>query len=180
MLLSLDIQKEYSGEFWTNRYILDVTSFAAAESPAEQIVAAERAIHLDVVNFVSYRVSDTIPGNDQYFVVPLTGGGARTTATQALPLFDVARVDFFVTLGRPSRKYLRGVLVEGDQENFGQLLASTVLFINENYTDPVAALVEYVDVDGQSISGGNCYPRVGMRQLRRGSRRRTEPVIPVS
>ena len=180
MLVSLDIQKELTGEFWTNRYVLDVPSLADAITPANFIVGKERIITIGDITFTSYRISDMVPGTDAYIVVPIGLQGLRVITSQALPLFNVARVDFGVGQGRPSRKYLRGVLGEEDQESYGILVDASITFINTNYAGPVAGLTEYVDVDGQAITTGFCYGRVGMRQLRRGSRRRTEPIIPVA
>jgi hypothetical protein len=178
-LFTLDVQKELRGEYWTNRYVLDGVSLLALTAPANAIVAAERAITLGDVRIVSYRISDRIAGGDVYIVQPVGVLGQRTVATQALPLFDVARVDFSVGQGRPSRKYLRGVLAEGDQTNYGELELTTVQFIDDNYANIVSDVPEYVDVDGQQIAYGRCYPYVGMRQLRRGSKRRSQPIIPV-
>lgn len=180
MLVSLDIQKTFRGLFFTNRYILNVTDLLAAETPADAIVVAERAITIPDVDFTSYRVSDNIAGTDLFWVKPINASGERVILTQALPLFDVLRVDFGVALGRPSRKYLRGVLAEGDQENYGELLTASLAEFQTNYVNPVLAVTEYVDVDGQPFISGAPFSRVGMRQLRRGSRRRTEPVIPVA
>lgn len=179
-LFSLDIQKSLRGEFWTNRYILNADTLLAATPDAVLIVEAERAITIADVQFVSYRISDQIKGTDQYIVVPIGTFGLRVTSTQALPLFDVLRVDFGVGLGRPSRKYLRGVLSEQDQTNYGELDLAAVTYFTNNYATPVKDVAGYVDVDGQDITSGRVYGQVGMRQLRRGSKRKEKPVIPVS
>lgn len=179
-LFSLDVQKVLRGEYWTNRYILDGASLLAVTGAAVTIVEAERAITSPDVQFVSYRVSDQVPGVDAYIVVPIGTFGTRVILTQALPLFNVLRVDFGVGQGRPSRKYLRGVLAEGDQTNYGELLLTTVSEMQTAYADVVAAVPEYVDVDGQGIVDGRIFGSVGMRQLRRGSKRKLLPIIPVS
>jgi hypothetical protein len=180
MLVSLDIQKYLRGEYWTNRYILDIASTSAGSVPAGQIVTAERSITIVDVQFVSYRISSIATGDDDYVVVPLETPGQRAISTQALPLFDVLRVDFGVGQGRPSRKYLRGVLSEQDQTNYGELEASAQTFFSTNYGQPVAAVPEYVDVDGQPILTSSVFKSVGMRQLRRGTKRRLQPIIPLA
>lgn len=178
---SLDIQKQMGGEYFTNRYMLDIASAAGGYDAAAAIYAAERAIMLEAVAFISYRISSVVVGDDDYIIVPLGTNGQRTVgAAAALPLFNVVRVDFAVTTGRPSRKYLRGILVEGDQSDFGVINSTLLGFVDTNYTAYLVALSEYVDVDGQAIISGRAISNVGMRQLRRGSRRRTEPIIPVS
>lgn len=179
-LFSLDVQKAVGGVYFTNRYILEGAAVTSFDTAAMAIVQAEQAIMLAQVSFISYRVSDAIVGNDQYIVVPLSLQGLRVGGAEALPLFCCARVDFQVAIGRPSRKYLRGVLVEGDQSAYGLLNATVVSFINENYTAYVVAQSEFVDVDGQNIVSGGCIANVAMRQLRRGSKRRLTPIIPVS
>jgi hypothetical protein len=179
-LYSLDVQKSLRGEYWTNRYILNAASILGSTTDAVAIVEAERAITINDVQFVSYRVSDGVPGTDEYIVVPIGTFGLREVSTAALPLFDVLRVDFGVGLGRPSRKYLRGVLAEQDQANYGELDLAAVAYFTTNYATVVAGVPGYVDVDGQDITSGRVFGQVGMRQLRRGSKRRLQPVIPVS
>jgi hypothetical protein len=180
MLVSLDIQKSWGGEYWTNRYILDVVDIPSGVTVADSIVGWEKDITLNIIEFVSYRLSDMIPGTDSYLVVPLTGFGERSVASQGLPLFNVLRVDFGVGLGRPSRKYLRGVLVESDQSALGQLETASITEFAAAYVAPLVAITQYVDVDGQPIISGAVHPKVGMRQLRRGSKRKLEPVIPTT
>lgn len=179
-LFSLDVQKTFRGLFFTNRYILNLSSVSAGGTAADAIIAAERAITIPDVDFTSYRISDMVPGTDTFVVVPINESGERVVLTQALPLFDVLRVDFGTGIGRPSRKYLRGVLAEGDQENYGELLAASLAEFQTNYANAVLAVPEYVDVDGQEFVSAAPFSRVAMRQLRRGSRKRTEPVIPLS
>ena len=116
-----------------------------------------------------------VPGNVGT-IVPLTGTGART-AVDSLPLFNVWRVDFAVAVGRPNRKYLRGPIAEGDQASglISPSITSTIL--TTNYINPLLALGVLVDTQGNSVTSGNAWPYVGMRQLRRGSKRKTTPVI---
>lgn len=177
-LYSLDIEKELAGEFWTNRYILDVASALAGASPAAEIIEAERQYTLDRVNFTRYRISSVATGDDDYIIVPIDLEGGRTAGVGSeLPLFCTLRVDFTVTSGRPSRKYYRGILIEADQTSFGELDDAFLGFFNAAVVDTIAAVEEYVDVDGQAILSGAAYPKVAMRQLRRGSRRRTTPIL---
>lgn len=177
-LWSLDIEKKLpSGITWSNRYILDDTGGSDLTIPAGEIVAAERAIHSNLVTFTKYRVSSMLVDDDAYIIVPLGLLGLRNTgAVELMPLFVVARVDFQVPQGRPSRKYLRGVLHEGDVA-ITELTQAALDFIQNNYATVVAAVSAYVDVDGQSIQTGAAQKPVAMRQLRRGSKR-TQPIIP--
>jgi hypothetical protein len=173
----VDIEKELFGEYWTNRYIVEGATMGAADLIGADITAIERTIHGSEITFTKRRTSDGVPGTDTYMVVPLNVNGTRTNATgEALPLFNVFRVDFQATAGRPSRKYIRGPVFEGDQAG-GDLLAGTMTFINTNYAAPLAALTGYVDVDGQELLSGAVQRKVGMRQLRRGSKRRLLPIL---
>ena len=174
---SLDIEKQSGTEFWTNRYILSNPSIESAILTANAILLIEQAVHSENVLFTKYRVSDLDPDTDAFVIVPIGEVGDRPTVGDVLPLFNVARVDFPAGIGRPSRKYLRLPIFEGDQAN-GTLTPTMVAFVNTNYGTPLGDIDEFVDVDGEPLGSGICQPQVGMRQLRRGSRRRTTPVIP--
>lgn len=176
-LWALDVEKSMGGEYWTNRYILETATLAEATAPAGQIVAAERAIHLDLVTFERYRISDQVPNTDNYVVVPLGSLGLVAAAgSEWLPLFNVVRVDFSPASGRPSRKYLRLPLTDGQVVN-GKLTTTHRGIFQDNYAAVVLAVGAYVDVDGQDLVTAQVHPNVGMRQLRRGSKR-NQPVLP--
>jgi hypothetical protein len=175
-LFSLDIEKEFGGEFWTNRYILSATDITLAILSADAIWPLEQNIHKDVVNFTRYRVSDMDPATDMFVIVPIGETGAVTATTGLLPLFNVMRVDFPAGTGRPSRKYLRLPIQESEQED-GVFTTSIVSTVNDVYGNALAAISAFVDVDGEPLGNGRVTPAVAMRQLRRGSRRRTTPVL---
>jgi hypothetical protein len=178
-LFSLDIEKRLNGEYWTNRYILDRTDLGAATNSGGDILAAERTIHASFVEFTKFRVSDTVVNTDVYQVIQVNAFGQRTQSQEYLPLFNVVRVDFNVAGGgRPSRKYLRLPIDELEQSK-GILEPTYVAYIQANYADVIAGYTSYVDVDGQVIDSGRVSVNVGMRQLRRGSKRRLLPIIPV-
>jgi hypothetical protein len=176
-LWSVDIEKFTAGEYWTNRYIVNQPDITLAQASGLGITNFERSVTSDSVTFTKYRVSDLNPETDLYVIVPLGNLGQRSAATPLLPLFNVVRVDFGTGSGRPSRKYLRGILVEGDI-TFNTISTDLITLINTNYADPLVAANAYVDVDGEEIINRAVYSNVAMRQLRRGSRRRTEPILP--
>lgn len=178
-MIKLDIEKQLLGEYWTNRYFLDFTDPAAALIAGANIAGYEQAIHMENVLFTKYVVSDVDPSTDNYYSVPLNVYGDRSYGgtVNFLPLFNVARVDFAAGAGRPSRKYLRLPLTEGDTET-GALSSALIALINTEYVAPLVALATFVDVDGTAIEGGTVFPQIGMRQLRRGTRRRTTPILP--
>lgn len=178
-LYSLDIEKFLGGEYWTNRYVLTAATLAEANGAAAGIYEAERAVHLSLVLFTKYRVSDFNPSTDHYFItqVNANGQGGSANETQVAPLFNVVRVDFTTALGgRPSRKYLRLPIVNGNL--IGNRLAPALIAqVTTDYLSGILATPEYVDVDGQSFTQANVYPFVGMRQLRRGSKRKLQPIV---
>lgn len=177
-LFSLDIEKSIPGEFWTNRYILNTPDLATAVTIGNQIVSIERAVHKPGVTFTRYRVSDVDPNTDLYSIVALALPGlAPANVSGGLPLFNVVRVDFNTGSGRPSRKYLRLPIAE-DQQGDGILVPAFATFVQTNYSVPMLGVDQFVDVDGQPFISAATHQSVAMRQLRRGSRRRTQPILP--
>lgn len=175
-LFSIDIEKSYVGEFWTNRYIVDTTDLDAAAANAGAFVGYERAIHSDAITFTRARVADRTQGTDIYRIITYNSPGLRVTEGPFIPLWNVALVDFHVDIGRPSRKYLRVGFTEADV--VGSAIENSLLvLIGSQYISPLAAGSAFVDVDGQPITSGTARSTVMMRQLRRGSKRRTTPVL---
>lgn len=172
----VDIEKLLNGEYWTNRYIISTTDLAAGIVVGQQLADIERAVTGTTITQTKFRVSDGTPNTDVYQIVQLNRAGTLSLSGPALSLFIVARVDFSTAGGgRPSRKYLRGCL-SGTYIN-GEALTTTILTILNTYATNVLAVDEFVDVDGQAFISHAVWPFVAMRQLRRGSKRRTEPVL---
>ncbi len=168
-----DIEKVLQGEYFTNRYIIQAPTLADASNAAASIAGYERSIMAAAVLFTRYRVSDGAPGTDVYQVNNLNYYGQFVSDLNLLlPLFNVVRCDFSTAGGgRPSRKYLRGCIGEGDV-TFNDINAGRITAITTNYIAPLMALLPFVDVDAQQFSSGSVYPKVGMRQLRRASKRK--------
>lgn len=176
-LYRLDLQKTANNQsFWTNSYVVQTGSLTEAAALIDTYANRESGIHHAGIVIDKGRVSDMVPGTDQFIVKPLNVNGARTGGTSFLPLWDCVRVDFGVAIGRPSRKYLRIYLTEEDVDN-SVLAAGLVSTIHTLYVNPMVGDDTYVDVDGQAIVAGTVYPNVQMRQLRRGSKRKARPVI---
>ena len=111
-LSEVEIEKLYNGEYWVNRYHLSV-GIADALAPAQAILAAERTVTDSRIIFTKMNVRTTAVGDEQYFTQAVNQMGlANNSAADLLPLFNVVRVDFSAIIGRPSRKYLRGLLIE--------------------------------------------------------------------
>ena len=175
-LWQIDIQKRLAGEYWTNVYHCVASTPASAQFVADELVTLERGIHMGNVEFVSYRFA-AFPGPSEGTVIPIGAFGNGAIAS-FLPLFNVMRVDFPATSGRPSRKYYRQPVAEANQEN-GVWIPTALAGFQANFTNFAATPVssQLVDVDGQLLQEGRISPSVGMRQLRRGSKRRLQPII---
>lgn len=172
----IDIEKQLGTEFWTNVYHVEQSGQLAAASAGQLIANQEQNLHHPAVTVTRMRVSLAGEGNEGT-IYPLNLPGEGNDG-QYLPLFNVLRVDFGVASGRPSRKYYRLPVVETVVENGS--FTTAYLSAIQVYLDALLAPVNQInlcDVDGQVIVSAAPFRPVGMRQLRRGSRRRTQPVL---
>lgn len=140
---------------WSNTYYVDRVDLAAAAEAALLLwTEGERLFHSEGV-YCYERYINLVgdppgsPGN----VFGMGSGIQRGALTgwnpaQALPLFNVVRVDFGVLGSRPSRKFYRLGLQETSIEN-GQLLAAYNTLITDTCGNMAAASYT-VDVDGES------------------------------
>lgn len=162
------------GEYWTNVYWSAGADLAGAALDADAIVAAERPLYGSWVVITKYRVDDAVPLTDNYKTTNVNLPGTNATAAgEFLPLFCVGRVDFNTQTGRPSRKYLRGTMFEGEVQ--GMLVLPAAVARLQAYGDAVVAAAGTVDVDGQDFANASASNQVAMRQLRRGSKKKTTP-----
>jgi hypothetical protein len=168
----LSIEKYYAGEYWVNRYFLSTLALTDARTAANAIAALERTLYSGYVVMTKMSISSTQQGDFVYETIVLNQPGGRDIAlNQMLPLFVVVRVDFSVQASRPSRKYLRGVLIEPDINGVA-IEPAIITMVNTNYATKMAAIADFVDPQGSDIVTGACHPQVAMRQLRRGSKKR--------
>ena len=176
----VDIQKFWQNEYWTNVYFIkDFPDLLGASAVAADLVQMERQFHFDVVTFSAVRTSTITPGDFQYVTTqPNEPGLVNSTGNDFLPLFNVVRVDLTdAGFKRPERKYYRCPVPES--WNSGGNLAVE----GENTVEGAinGFIIENPGVlcgpNGEDILEANAYPRVGMRQLRRGSKRKATPII---
>lgn len=172
-VFQVDVQKRLVAEYWTNRYFVSDDTIAGASLVAEDIADAERLFHGNAVEFVSVRTSTVAEGDDTYVTTPLFGFG-ELTLTDYLPLWNVIRVLFGGTGGRPYYKLYRGCL---DESNVLGSVLSAPLITAVNSACAVFSGVVTTGL-GELLATGTVDPRVRMRQLRRGKRKRTTPVLP--
>ena len=175
-LWEVSIQKQLGSEYWINVYHCEAADQPAARVVAEEIVGVERAVTMDNVSFVNFRIrqASVLGAPGTVYPIGLTGLVATTVY---MPLFVVARFDFAVPVGRPSRKFLKPPVATTIISN-GTFTTAGQTFYNNTYADGLLAISELRANDGQSFLSIRVNPTVGMRQLRRGSRKRTTPIIP--
>lgn len=157
------------GVYWTNVYHTNEAA-GVPSSTMNDLVAAERPLYGNGI--IITKVSQDEVAVDSNYAEPLIVNlaGTRTTANDQLPLFVVARVDLRYAASRPGRKYLRGVLWEGDM-NFTQLQSGVLTLLN-TYLTALLAIPTLCDADGDELTGGAVFQAPAMRQLRRGSKKK--------
>lgn len=175
-LWQIDIEKVLNGEYWTNRYIVDDVGAATPITLAGFLIAGERSFHEDVVEFTKARVATFPVSNGAYTILPINLFGQLTTANNRMPLFNVFRVDLQLGVGRPSRKYYRCPVMEDDQidGNVTSAKLGTLTTLVQDMINDCAG--QLVDPGGDVITTASVAGAVGMRQLRRGSKR--TPILP--
>ncbi len=171
-LWQVDVQKRLGSEHWTNVYHLNYPSFGEAKSAADQIVTVEKGFHGGEVNFVSYRLAPFPAFGTQGTIINLTGTGQQGISPY-VPLFNTLNAVFTPSQGRVSRKYYRLPVFENTQEN--GTFSSTFIQAYAPYLVDMLAITGLCDVFGRSFIGASFVSAVGMRQLRRGSKRRLGP-----
>jgi hypothetical protein len=181
-LFTVDVEKLLQQEYWTNVYHVEAPSLDAAVAAGEDLTLMERSFTSNIVQFTRTRVRTATKGDDVYQTITINEAGQLDTGpSQWLPLFNRIRADFTVVGSRPSRKFYATPLMEEWQVN-GIVDAAVrndiQLKLNARITALSQAGTPWVDVDGQPISNATVLAAVAMRQLRRGSRKRKQPVIP--
>lgn len=162
-----------AGKEWSNVYHVQATDLDEAISFSAAIVGAEVSIHKANVDFLRYRVSTEAPGDNVYATTPINLSGARTITGGQYPLFNTVRVDFAVTGGRPSYKYLRLPIEETQTENgvigaflLADIQAEYIDLLTPNFAGPLVPN-GIVDESGNFFTNVTVFPRIQERQLRR-------------
>jgi hypothetical protein len=169
------IEKNLGTEYWVNDYHVQANDFADAVAAGGDIVAIERNVHTTLVSFTKYRVRPA-GSTAQGTVIAVGLNGLAGATTDYLPLYCTARIDMAPASGRVGRKYLKLPISEAAQAG-GQFNAGFIDFMGINYITPLLALGVTCKPGGEVFSSMGVVPAVQMRQLRRGSRRRLQPII---
>lgn len=176
MLLQIDIQKRLGAEYWTNVYYVNLPDLEEGLSAAIVIADAERAFHSQAIVFDKVRVSVYGPDVDSYITQPLGGTGNVTADQPILPLFCTLNVVFTAGLNRPGRKFYRvgwtrAAVDVGFSWRAAERNIAEQAILNMLQTVPLQ------DRGGGAYGAVVLDERIGMHQLRRGSKRRAQPVI---
>lgn len=107
---------------WSNSYYVETLSSLTAAATGIQIwQEAESLFHRGRVFCYEVYASSVLSGDTDYHIEAVAPGdqpGLFAGAGDQLPLFNVVRVDLNTAAGgRPSRKFYRPTLEEGDQTN---------------------------------------------------------------
>lgn len=142
---------------WSNTYYAETLSLTTALVVGANIWAnGERLFHRSRVYCYEIYASTVTPGDglfDRYAVVEGDQRGSFAGAGDQLPLFNVVRVDLTVAGGgRPSRKFYRPTLEEGDQTN-GIITNATWLTALSNGLTYIVGLPEVRDESGNDLNG---------------------------
>lgn len=185
-IYQLDIEKHAlagasTGEYWTNRYLLQAADLDAADIQANYLSLLEIALHTPVVGFSKRSVRDLDQGTDIYRTTPLNtiGTYGGEVPPSILPGMLVVRVDLAVAQGRPSRKFYHLFTGAPTQED-GFWTTSLLTDVNATIANIFDSEngVTLVDPQGQAITSGAALSRVTVHQFRRGSKRKLVPVLP--
>lgn len=172
--ITIEFFNTQTAEYWTNRYFTTDPVNAAGDT-IDALVAAHLPMLLNSCLLTKARVDDNVENTDNFDTVSFNSTGTRTVGSDHMyPLFNTVRIDFDVSGGgRPSRKYLRGALLEGDV-NF-VTLASSIITPANTFADAIVAIGTICDPQGNAFVDGVVWPAPQMRQLRRGSKKKPTP-----
>lgn len=166
---------------WSNTYLVDSPDLDTVAATLSDVANQESHLYLDNVQVTRVRASDTTPGTDVFTIHTANITGDRGTAADGdwLPLFNCFRVDCDVAGGgRPSRKYYRGPMLEGDQQA-GFIDPGVISNIDTQAGQLITIFstggCPWVDPDLQAVTAVHTQPKVQMRQLHRKRKKTVTP-----
>lgn len=149
---------------WTNVYHVDATSVEDALDHAESIVEIEKTVHWSNVEFFRVSAKQDIedgPAGQARNISEL--GDRDASGEDRLPLFCSVRVTLDDLTNRPDQKYIRGPVMESEN-NQGSLAGATITLFETSYADALIALTFIRSSSGGSYIGKSVTPFVQMRQ----------------
>ncbi len=176
------VQKHNQGVFWVNDYLVRADDMDGAIGAAQIIWPAEQAFHNTDTTINKFRVSTVTPNDGLFFVGVVDLAGTHSSNGNPLALFDVVRVDFpRAGFGLPGRKFYRAVLGSSDVTGYTAWGGATLTLVETSTTDMVNDLAAN---DTPLVTAGDALYTAAVvfesytnRQLRRGSKRPSTPII---
>lgn len=158
---------------WRNVYTVEADSYESALAVGDVIAGHEMTFHhteIGVKRILAHLLTEPARRVGKEMATDRPGGWTDTS--EALPLWNVVRVDFTnVGVGRPERKYyrtgLRASMVTG------LVLDGTYFLGVEGGASSILALTNYVGPSGEQHDGYIVDSLIAMRQ--RGWHRRRRP-----
>jgi hypothetical protein len=159
---------------WSNTYFAEAGDAVGALGIGARIwLEGERLFHKDLAFLYEVYVNETgdapfSPGSIGTVDVGVRRGlsiAGPSTTDVLLPPFNVVRVDFSVVSSRPSLKFYRLPLMEGDI-TAGQLVQARINEIQAGLAG-LAGITSLVDVDGQDWTGSASIKSITSRRLGR-------------
>lgn len=176
MLFKIDMQYLYQTEYWTNVFYVDVADYGAAQSAVIDLAEVLKTGIQNSVSIDKARITPAPFTRDTFrdVVLGISGTGG---ATQPAPLFNVVRWQFAKPVGRAINMYFRGGVTPSNIGPDQEFTEAAQTFNNALLAAIFDLPVQFVSRAGTVYTTATAAPKVGMRQLRRGSRRKTTPVI---
>lgn len=177
----VDIIKRYGNVInrWGNRYLVLADDITSALDAVPPIVAGEKAVSSQYVNFERARISSFVANDTLFENFYLAGTGDIVVTGPALPGITTVNVAFPVSgSGRPSFKYYHGFLTQDQmsttnpQEWLGSLIPTWESALDTMISDCLTAGVPIVDPQGQLWTNfSHVYPGFGFHQFHKQSPR---------
>jgi hypothetical protein len=180
VVVKVDIQKVRGGMYWTNRWLLNLAGPQLVSQAMVLAIANEESqLHATTVTIISGRVSDMVVGTDNFYIYPMNIPGTIADGGDPLPGWVTLRADFGVGAGRPLRKYWRVYL--GENQVVGGVWSPGILLAVKDRMEELLTLVPTIcDPQGNEATSVAAKSQLQMRQLRRGTKKRLLPVIPIA
>lgn len=175
-LYTVDVQKVWNGEYWTNVYHVDATGIADALSKGIEIANIEKAVLATDVTITAVRARPTgvVGGETAFSAVNIIG---TLTTTGNVPLEVCVRVVFGNSTSRPGIKYLRAAVSSTDFATRKTLAAGRLTAVDTNYSTPIMAKTYLRDARGRAVLTVKANAQTSNHQLRRGSKRKAKAII---
>lgn len=153
--LRIGVQDPNASYKFSYAYFVNAGTLGDAANAAQQIWQQLRQGHSSDAYCYEVYVSDLVENTTNYVIMPIGAGvasGMLPVIDNALPTFNVVRVELNVIGGRPSRKYHRLPLAESNIGN-GLLNTTTLAAISDAHNAVLNNVPEVCDESGNGFNG---------------------------